>query len=467
MELKAPTNIFGPSLIFSTLSPGDEVLYNYAYITNWQKYYFITAWTWEDGLWRADLYEDVLATFKTGLLQQSFYVTRSASTYDPSITDTYYPAKNAIGHLIQSISDISWYTNMNLGFFVVSLINSDNNAVGGVSYYAMTPAQYRAFANYLLQNTNDWMQTNSIVAAASELTADLIKTLNNPYQYITSLNWYPFDLPTAICTAITDIPFGWWSLHLNAYRMDTLYFAKSAAITIPKHPQAATRGSFLLYEPFSSYTLFLPPFGILNIPAGHIAQYSTFNAQICVDLATGKAALNLSVPNYVILRTIAELAIPIHISAMENATDLESIGVSTAAGAAASVTDPLINASNAISEWVSNLIGVEYAPLPERGQSQGIAGIANGIMAQNVTVTSIGSTGTLADYYINPIFELAYSELVNEDLTENGRPLCQTKQLSTLTGFCLCFNPDPQIAGATSTEHASMVEFLAGGFFIE
>ena len=466
VELKAPSSVLGPSLLFSTLVPGDEIIYNYCYITNWTKYYFITNWTWENGLWRADLSEDLLSTFKTQLLAQSFYVLRSASLYDGQITDTFYPTKGTVEHLSSSIQDFQWYTNMNSGWFVVSIINSDASAVGGVSYYAFTPAQYRSFSNYLLQNTNDWMNFANIEAAASELTGDLIKTLNNPYQYITSLQWYPMNIPQAMLTAVTTIPYGWWSLSLSGYRLNTLFYSQSAVVTVPKHPQATTRGWYLQCEPYSSYTLIMPPFGVIPIPAAHLADYTGFTAQVCIDYATGKAALNLSVGTYVILHTAAQFAIPIQVSAISQKVDFQSLLVTWGAGAVAKAADAIVGGVNSVMGWVGNTFGFDAPQLPTSAGDV-VSGIANGVAAQNITPSCMGNTGSLADYYINPIIELTYNELVDEDLSENGRPLCKTKQLSTLSGFCMCQQPDPQLSTANSNETAAIAAILAGGFFIE
>lgn len=465
VELKAPSTVHGPSLLFSSLTAGDEVRYNYAYISNWSKYYFITEWTWENGLWRADLSEDVLATFKTDILSQNFYVLRSSSSYDGSINDNFYPVKNSIKHIYQDTTAL-WYTDMTSGFFVASIINSDPNAVGGVSFYAFTPAQYKAFQNYLLQNDSDWMNTTSITAAASELTEDLIKTLNNPYQYITSLTWYPFTLPALNATLVHEIPFGWWSLTLDGYRISLMATTKTATITIPKHPQAATRGSFLLYEPYSSYILHLPPFGSIPVSAAAIANEATINISVAIDFATGKALLTLSGTNYVILRTIAQLGVPIQVSAVSNRVDFQSLLVSYGAGAIASFSDAIVGAVNSVVTWAGNTFGFDAPEIPaELGKT--ISGIANGIMAQNVTASCAGSTGSVCDYLPLPAIQLTYSELVNEDLSENGRPLCQTRTLSGLSGFCMCQQPDPQLSNATSNETAVIAQILAGGFFIE
>ena len=59
-----------------------------------------------------------------------------------------------------------------------------------------------------------------------------------------------------------------------------------------------------------------------------------------------------------------------------------------------------------------------------------------------------------------------YFTVVDENLAEIGRPLCQTKQISTLSGYILCQNADAQITG-TQDEADKINGYLNSGFFYE
>lgn len=210
----------------------------------------------------------------------------------------------------------------------------------------------------------------------------------------------------------------------------------------------------------------MPPFGAINISAAEISGRVNLEGYIYTDLATGKASLNIGFGSYNILKTVAQLAIPIQIASISNRVDFQSQLISWGAGAVAKVSDAIIGGVNSVMGWVGNVFGFDAPQLPSDAGAK-LSGIANGIAAQNVTASCNGSTGTLADYYIKPVLQLTYSRLVDEDLSENGRPLCQTKQLSTLSGFCMCQQPDPQLSTANSNETAAVAAILAGGFFIE
>ena len=59
-----------------------------------------------------------------------------------------------------------------------------------------------------------------------------------------------------------------------------------------------------------------------------------------------------------------------------------------------------------------------------------------------------------------------YYLLVDENLAEVGRPLCQPKQINTLSGYIQCENADCTISG-THDEAAKVNEYLNSGFFYE
>ena len=72
---KEPCSVLNPVLRIERFAldavPYD---YNYARYVDGNRYYFIEDWVWADGLWEVHMKEDVLATFKTAIGNQSEYV---------------------------------------------------------------------------------------------------------------------------------------------------------------------------------------------------------------------------------------------------------------------------------------------------------------------------------------------------------------------------------------------------------
>ena len=66
------------------------------------------------------------------------------------------------------------------------------------------------------------------------------------------------------------------------------------------------------------------------------------------------------------------------------------------------------------------------------------------------------------DFY-NPSNDL---DIADEDLASRGRPLCKAKTISSLSGYIMCSDADPDIA-CTDYELAQIVSYMNGGFYYE
>ena len=94
MQHKDNSTITHPVIDLAIVSGDPASLgYNYAYIAAYNRYYFVTEWTYALGIWTCRLSVDVLASYKTAIGALSKYVTRSASQYDLDVQDSMYPAK--------------------------------------------------------------------------------------------------------------------------------------------------------------------------------------------------------------------------------------------------------------------------------------------------------------------------------------------------------------------------------------
>ena len=84
-----------------------------------------------------------------------------------------------------------------------------NDAVGAITYYAMTSDQFGDLKSYLFSNNNltaMGITDSQGVPLVSDMSTQILKTLYNPYQYIISCIWLPItltDIPNK--TAVTTI----------------------------------------------------------------------------------------------------------------------------------------------------------------------------------------------------------------------------------------------------------------------
>lgn len=309
VEFKDVTNLYTPSVILSVdrFKDGTKIKnpmeFNYCYIPDFGRYYFVRSWSWILGRWECDLEIDVLATFKTQIGNTTTYVLRSASYCDPDIVDTKYPtkaedAKNP--YQVKTYSNVNspWNTNIynapiSDGCFVISVVNNDSGAIGAVSHYALAPRVMAELMNKLYSSPN-WMNITD-----GNISQDLQKMLINPMQYITNCMWMPCGYDISGGVGISTIPYGWWSVTLSsgvAYRVDVSHIKRQINLTFPtaKHPQYDTFKRWLQLSPYTTCALYLPPFGFIPLDTSKMYGATHIDCNMEIDLITGRGVLNVS-----------------------------------------------------------------------------------------------------------------------------------------------------------------------------
>ena len=383
-ELKDSTNLFTPTLILSAnlfLDANNNIKnpldFHYCYIPDFSRYYYIRSWAWILGRWECSLEVDVLASFKTEIGNSTLYVLRSASQADPDIIDTKYPVKAADADSAYQTATYGptysiWNTNLSgatitQGFYMISIVNNDSGAIGAVSHYAMAPAAAAELMNKLY-SAPTWMNIQD-----ANISEDLQKMLFNPMQYITSIMWIPTGFDTTGSTAITTIPYGWWSLTLTngVYKITSSKIMKSLTFSIPvaQHPQYSTNKHWLQLSPYTTAALYITPFGFIPLDTSKIYGATHVDLEVRVDIITGKGTLLVSSHKTVgstttyggtIYTTVAQVGIPIAIAQMS--VDMSALGQAStwvgAAGvalAAGGIQDSLKDLKNGLIDGVKTI----------------------------------------------------------------------------------------------------------------
>lgn len=77
-ELRNEANVVNPSIVISIKNP---TIYNYAYIEDFKRYYFITDYiSLRTGIWQINLKSDVLMSFKDSILASSVLINSTETT---------------------------------------------------------------------------------------------------------------------------------------------------------------------------------------------------------------------------------------------------------------------------------------------------------------------------------------------------------------------------------------------------
>lgn len=418
--LKEPTSVINPVFIIQ----GYNLSWNYI---KWGvRYYYVDDIVIvHNNIAEYHCSTDVMATFKSDIGGSSQYVTRSATAYNPKVMDSKYPTIADTDEIITGLTGISGNISVNSGTIVIGL--KSKLGTQGVAYYAMNTAQFSSFISFLYSDI--WLD-------ASEIGVSLQKMLIDPFDYIVSCNWYPFS----ITGTDTNVYFGFWDWTgqsaqriSESGRMRT--FTHSG--TLPNHPQIA-RGTYLNASPFTRLSLDLYTFGQIALDPNRFLDSRSFVVNLVIDLYTGIGTVKVQSTTGIVFESSATCSVPIQLSQVR--TDL---------------TRPIISTANAVVAYQThNYIGMT-------------ASIVDAIKGNLPQISTIGAVGSQSAYYLNPPkIDNIYYRIVDEDLAQVGRPLCEVRTISGLSGYIECDNADLDTA-ASPAEKEQILSNLNGGFYYE
>lgn len=441
IDLKAPCNIIDPEIKIATQN--DPTGYNYCYLPTFSRYYWVKNWTYADGLWDASLTVDTLASYRDQIGNSTEYVTRSSAQYDGTISDGLYPATAEVRSVTSAFQG-GFSETISGGFFVIGFIAKAANSIGAITYVVMTPGNAKKLSAKLLTDVSYLSIDNA------EISDSLTKVLFNPYQYIVSCNYFPFDVAelTAHLPLVSNVDVGWWSIDIPCWILgaDNNNLTKSVSAGIPKHPQAASRGGYCNASPYTDYTIFLQPFGVIPLDASKLWGAATLSIQYTVDLFTGDSILRVFTDtNQLVHETTAKLGVPIQLS---------------------NITFDVPSGGGLLQTGIAAAFGGLQAALSGGSFTDVGNGILNAAQATNADVASKGATGSTIAFDSIPYMVARFKILVDDNNEDHGRPLCKRVQLSTIPGFIMVDDPDIAL-NATAAEIDSVKSYLKNGFFYE
>lgn len=436
--LKDGCSIFTPSIKLDMGLSADPSQYNYAYIPAFGRYYFIEDWFFTDRLWIANLNVDVLATYKTQIGNSSLYVMRAAGAHDGNIIDTLYPAKTGCSFASDTKGN-PWNTT---GCFVIGVVTKDA-AFGSLNYYVLSAADLASLCAKLTDPAQIITEANHFLP--TELSTGLQLSLVDPIQYIKTCVMLPVA-EQEITNLGTDAAFPVynWEPAVNGKKVyPTSRINKTFTFDISKHPDTAARGNYVNSSPFTKITLTIPPYGCIDIDTSVTCNASTLTVDVDVDPLNGKGILVVKCNNIILNRLEAQIGVPISLSSV---TRDYIAGATSALGAVGGV----------VSGFMGDIGGFIGAA----------SGIGNAVESMMPRAQTIGTTGSFVSNRGDFRLDHQFFRPVADDNTHNGRPLCQVRQLNTLSGYMLIQDGDVQITG-TATEDSRIRNYLETGFYYE
>lgn len=460
------TSLMAPT--FKLEIGSNPIAKNYCYVADFDRYYFIEDVTSNQGFWYITCKEDVMASYRGTIGASSHYVLRAASAYDEYITDAMYPAKcKMAGNHTESGSVMAWGTQH---CYIVGITGYSQDILtaqtGSVTYYQMNDAALYNFIYYLMHDISQWCD----IQAQGYDDPGVQEALINPIQYVVSCIGLPIAMNSDWTTA-NHIDFGYYTWNMSGPASGAQTYVvpraatvtESADITIHKHPQASTRGIYLNGSPYSDYMFHCGPWGDIPIDPAALIDAEKLHYQILYDVCQGGGRLQVSPyassvtwPN-ILYSGYAQVGVPIqlsqaiinpYLSSRQYSEDYNAT-LGAALGTASGVMS--MNASG-FADYQSSREKIIY----------------DATVSKYPSVQSAGSNGSMLSFVdtYKCFLNHHWYTVVDENITELGRPLYQVKRIDTLSGYVLCQGADIQISG-TREEALAINNYMNSGFFYE
>lgn len=424
--IKSPSSIMNPVVELNV----NPMAYNYAYISEFSRYYFINDIRFDKGLWICSLNIDVLATYKRTIGSSSTYVLRAANAQNEYLIDNAFPMTGNVTY-DSTIFESGISTSYNSGYYIVT--TTGDQAANGKTTYQLTPAQFSSLMSALFTTADglNW----------GDLTNGIINSLMNPIEYISSVIWSP----TAFTTSGTaEVMCGLWPSHITA-DLVTNILQLSYTVNIPKHPQAATYGKYCNLAPFTHYDLDLGFTGTIPLDTSMLVDVSQILVSIRRDTMTGLAVVEG--------RTVTQ----------DNQMQLFKLT------APYGVPIPMTQVSSNIGPVIQNAVnaGASAATGDLLGMAFSTAGfIGSMVEALTGNVTNSGAQGSISGHQMPKRLFSRFYEIADRNPTDMGKPLCSSRTPSTLGGYMKCANAHVAISG-TSAEASMINAYMEAGFYYE
>lgn len=477
LDLLAP--VISLKLALNTASP--PTVYNYARIANFNRYYWVTGWEIRDGLWRASLRVDVLASWKTEIGSNSLYVYRSSHDYDLRIPDTSYPQRIRPRKLTIDLPKMFTVGGENAAgassgsYMILAGIISDT----GTHFYAFTQDQWEEF--YAALFSNQYYTDVLGVYGATEYPE--AKVAINPLQYISSAVIVPMGMSSFINTTsvpytipynqnVGRVPVGNVKVpsadpgHTIAKRLpEGVMAAWTHTVLVTSdflHPQADPRGDWLNYSPYTEYSVFYPPIGEIPLEPSVIAEADSLNFTVRVDFRAGMAMLDITAEydgppakSYQMFRGEFAIGVPMQL------TNVQVTGANSAYEGVMQGATWLQSNLGTMGESIA----LAASKVPVVGSIWG-NGIQSAIHGATPHLSVKGRYGSTANMGGQPRLVITQWYIVDEDNPGRGRPLCAIRQISNIPGF-ITGEADELSIGCTEQELSEIRQSVSAGFFYE
>lgn len=439
-SLKDACSVVSPVLEIKTAMRPD---YNYAYISDFGRYYYVTEWIYDKGIWSCSLSVDVLTSWLNEIKATQAQVLFSSSLYDLDVIDNRVASIGTYRRKSFTADFVGTLTGQNVtpsGTFAINaLSNTSTWATGTTTAYFMTYQQMQLFARELV--------TPSVWEGLKQF-------FNNPMDGITECYYIPLDISKFIDLTVDG------AVQIGDYTFPTATAKKAISTNFALTSYTTSIDIPWLYDdfrrlaPYTELTMFVPFCGAKPINPEMVYDIDKLFIDYSVDIVTG----NIQAIVYNKEELLEEFSGNCKITLPVGQTQSRVESVIGATG----------GAITAIAGFASGNVAL------------GATGVLSAISSV-ITPASVKTTGGMSGTILGAIlgndlmrwqkFRLSATSRDTADEPENmravvGNALNKVTTLSDLTGYVQCYGASVN-ASATIGEITSINDYLNSGIYIE
>lgn len=441
-KLKEGTSIKSPKLAIQ----GRTFTYNYAYIPDFGRYYFVTDVISESyDLTTYVLEEDSLASNKTEIGNTVARIGFSSTGWNAYIPDTRISVEKDL-----TITAVSTPTNFTtLGCYVLTTFSGQSSPSYGLGTgYIMTEGNMNAVHDFMGNPTTFQKLINFFKG--------------NPIDAIFGCIWVPFNYDNGPGSTSVNMYIGdqnssdaGYSIASKIMTGTGLYEAPKLYITIPRR-----YNDFRDFEPYTTAQLYLPGVGCTDINLSDFRDATNICIKCVMEYGTGDVTYFIG-PDDVDSRILQTITTNVASPCPLGQTTTNMGGVLGGAGGVVGGLGTVIGG-----------IATENAGMVLAGAGAALTASANMALQGNKRGTSIkgGTGGRSSSWYTSITLVVFSSETEDCDsvnyIAKRGRPVAVTHAISNHAGYVQCDDASISIAGDV-WERDEVNSFLNGGFFYE
>ena len=448
-KLKDASGVLRPVLEVAGITNPSAL--NYAQISAYGRYYYVTDWTYYRGIWEATLQVDAMASYKTAIGNESKYVLRSSYASTPSAIDTLYPALAWAPNYYYDTASFNWARDFDYGVYILGVANRASDGIGAITYYAMGSSTIRRLVQYMMPALSDWLDS------FTGFTDVLYRSIYGPFDYIKSCRWFPISYTPS--TSLEIVTFGNYMVNETGEEIyarpldDDIrdWYVDSRTLQLPAG-WLSLEGKYRA-APYAHIYLVINPWGVIELNPEDFTDSRTLKVYVYADFMSGDGILKvykvLGSSEYFITQKTAKMSVDVNLSQ----TSVDARGLLAGAGAAAAGIGGLIasGGSSVIASGALAGSGVTSAAIASTPSLSG------SLSTTFDAAVAMEGTATL-------IYQSTY--FAQESNAEFGKPLLDVRQLSAIPGYIKCADGHLDVA-AYPEETAEIENYLTGGFFYE